>query len=343
MLADQINETSGIVYPDGTSQDMLLAPLRDRLADAKLYVFGAEAVQMAANVAMGRPTSIVAALPWVRLPAPATWIEFSNLDMRQAMAALGSPNLRPDSAAVAVLRTGFLLRQAGGDLVMDYVHADRAADGRTFVDLAPVRLRFALDPDLPTPETAPDGRNETRASGRVRRHLKLVSEDPKEAAAEASLRERFLWGPHPDMAAAAAALAGVRGRDFVREVEENQAFDAWRMFQGFVLPSLILLNCRNAVEAEEISPSAKLNRSRLARGRAALRPHALVRMHLTAARRRKAAAGAGARGAVASAFVVGHFKVRRPGRTSPGGVFWWSPHVRLGIGDPVPRPTVVDG
>lgn len=339
MLADQVNEKTTITYPDGTSHDGLLKPLRGRLKDAKLFVFGPEAVQMAANVAMGKPSSVVAALPWVRLPAQTTWIEFSNLDMRQAMAALGSPNIKAPNAQVTVLRTGFLLREEAGALVMDYIHADRMSDGRSLVDLSGVRLHFELDPSRPLPGTAPTGHVHADAAGRVRQHLKLVSEDPVESAAESSLRERFSWSSHPDMAAAAASFARVKGREWVREVEENQASDAWRMFCGMVLPSLILLNCKNAVDTEPVEPSAKLNKSRIAKGRAPLREHSMVRMHLTAARRRKSEGGG--RGQVASAFVIGHFKVRQSRGRSAGGVFWWSPHMRIGHGEPGKKATVV--
>jgi hypothetical protein len=173
----------------------------------------------------------------------------------------------------------------------------------------------------------------------MRQHLRLVSEDPAEAAAEASLRERFSWSSHPDMTAAAAALAKVAGWEAVRETEENQASDAWRMFSVMILPSLILLNCKNAVDAEPVEPSAKLNKSRIAKGRVPLRAHSVIKMHLTRARRRKSAGGG--RGQVASAFVIGHFKVRQPRGHSEGGVFWWSQHVRVGLGDPARKPTVV--
>lgn len=339
MLADQVNEKTTLTYPDGTSHDRLLRPLRDRLADAKLFVFGPEAVQMAANVALGKPSSVVAALPWVRLPARTTWIEFSNLDMRQAMAALGSPNIKAPNAQVTVMRTGFLLREEDGVLVMDYVHADRTSDGRTILDLSGARLHFELDPSRPSPGTAPTGVVHGDAAGRVRQHLKLVSEDPAEAAAEASLRQRFFWSSHPDMALAAASLAKLKGWESVRETEENQASDAWRMFGGLILPALILLNCKNAVDADQVEPSAKLNKSRIAKGRAPLRAHSVVRMHLTAARRRKSESGRG--GQVASAFVIGHFKVRQPRGRSQGGVFWWSPHMRVGLGEPGKRTTIV--
>ena len=335
MLADQINEETGVVHPDGTTHDALLAPLRERVGRAKVYVFGPEAVQMAANVAMGKPSSMLAALPWVRLPAPETWIEFSNLDLRQAMAAMGSPNLTPPNTAVTILRTGFLMREVAGNLVVDYVHADRTPDGRTMLDLAPVRMRFELDPDRPLVAPALGLAVPEEARGRVRAHLKLISENPAEAAAESSLRERFFYGPHPDMAPLARFLAQVKGAAFVRKVEEDQGSEGWRLFHAVALPALILLNCRNAVEVEEVEPSAKLNRTRVAKGRAPLRPHGLVRMHLTAARRAMTASGGAGRGAVASAFVIGHFKVRS------GGIFWWSPHVRVGIGDPVARPTAV--
>jgi hypothetical protein len=99
--------------------------------------------------------------------------------------------------------------------------------------------------------------------------------------------------------------------------------------------TLLLLNARNAVSMGDEPDYSKLDKQRARKGRrplARLRP---VIMDIT--RRLRAARRAGldmTQAEIRSALVSGHFKVRTPGsRGGGGGVFWWSPHIRSGIGE----------
>lgn len=334
MLSDTLMERSGFRYPNGASQDTMLTPFRRRLKSARKFVFAKDAVAMAANVGLSRPTSIVAALAWVRLRADPMWIEFSNADLRQAMTDMGSPNLRAPNTVVEIVRSGFLISQSDdGSLIIEYAHSDKTPQGIVLTDLAPVKLTFDLsDQELPRITTAmkPSVRG---VSGKVRRHIELVSKDPKEAAAGASLRDRFEFSPHPDLAPAAAFIESVNGATGRALIEQNQADEAWRLFSGLCLPGLILLQCKNAVDTELSVPSAKLNKTRQAKGREPLHSYETVTMHLTkAVRQRQAASGGSLR---SSALVAGHFKVRKT------GVFWWHDHLRSGYGDDVKPKTVI--
>lgn len=335
MFADTVLERTGIRYPNGASHDAMLSTLRRQLRVARKFVFTKEAVAMAANVGMSRPSSIVAALNWVRLKNDPMWIEFSNQDLRQAMAGMGSPNVRAPNTVVEIVRSGFLLSMTDdGFLSIEYVHSDKTGDGTTLTDMAPILMTFDLsDQEMPRVSTAlkPSLRG---VGGKVRRHLELVSKDPKEAAAEASLRNRFEYIPHPDMEPAREFIVKIKGEAGAALVEENQANEAWRLWYMLGLPALILLNCRNAVDTAEVLPSAKLNKTRKAKGKEPLQPYETVTMHLTAGAKRRYSAGSGSSDR-ASTIVGGHFKVRR------SGVFYWNEHYRSGYGEVRPKTVIV--
>lgn len=335
MFADSVMERSGFVYPNGASQDEMLAPFRRRVRGARKFVFTQDAVAMAANVGLSRPSSIVAALAWVRLKSDLMWIEFSNQDLREAMAEMGSPNLRAPNTVVEIVRSGFLIGMSDdGILRVEYIHADRTPAGDMLTDLAPVMMSFDLsDQEMPRVSTAvkPSVRG---VGGKVRRHLELVSKDPKEAAASASLRDRFEYVPHPDMSRAREFIVKINGEAGAVRTEENQANEAWRLFHNLILPGLILINCRNA-HTTEVVPSAKLNKSRLAKGKEPLQAYETLTMHLSAAARRRQASGGGTAVAREGRLVIGHFKVRKT------GVWWWNEHFRFGYGEAKPKTVIV--
>lgn len=338
MLADTLNEPIEFTYPGPRKikQNQVMKPFLKRLSEAKVFCLDRDATAMAAHVSLSKPSSTLSALEFARLPAQKTWIEFVNDDLRNAMADLGSPNIKPLNSMTTIIRSGFLMWEENGRLVMDYAHLDKTGDGRYVHDLSPVRLFFDLTSDEPEPHSV---RNSSGmiplTKGRLREFYRLLSKDPAEAAANASIRARFTWMPHPDWTEVAADLTTVMGQEKVYEIEENQADDASRTFALQILPGLILINCKNAIAEEGVTPSAKLNKNRSAKGKAPLRSYTLLKMHLTSARKRTAAAGGEFARMVRAALVIGHFKVRK------NGIFWWSPHARRGYGEAVHARTVV--
>ena len=136
MLFNEVDEKqTDLVYPDGYRADDSLRLLRNKLSVAALYVMDEQACAMAVNVSLTKPSSILASIPFVLLPAEATWIEFDNLQARRATAALGSPNVRAENAVAEVLKSGFLMymdvdeRRGKKDIVIEYVHKDRPYSG----------------------------------------------------------------------------------------------------------------------------------------------------------------------------------------------------------------------
>lgn len=327
MLIDTLREQrTGLVYPDGLAHDDALAPLRKRASASEAYVFDPDATAMAASVSLSRPSSILAALDWVRLPHDSVWLEFVNEDLRRAMAELGSPNVAGPNAVTRIVRSAFLMRRDGDVLVADYVHLD-AVQGARFVDLAPARLLFDLSDGRPDPAgaiTASDVQPLVR--GRMRRYLDLLTKDPSEAAASSTLIERLRWEPHPEMERVMANIARSRGRQEVERVLVAQAEEAMRLFKTLAIPALILLNCRNAVRPEVVTPDVKLNKARTKRGREPLVVHRVVKVSLSPKRKVSAHVGETAATARRGTLVNGHFKVRS------SGVYWWTPHARRGYG-----------
>lgn len=343
MLVNEFAEfKSGLRYPNGAVADKVVEPIKARIAKSQIYVMDKDAVAMAASVSLSKPSTIVAALPYVKLPFEnGTWLEFDNGQSRQSMADLGSPLLQHERGVSRIERSGFLLRTDRDGLVFDYVHSDITTDaGRKIIDLAPVRGRFSLIPDDDaelTPGWHPFRDIPAGTTNRVKKHLELISSDPREHAAQVDLLNRFDWRSHPDMTAVREAMSGMVGETRTTTIEEDQADEMRRLFMMIILPALILLNCKNAVETEYHEVSAKLNKNRIAKKKPPLAEYHIVKMRLSPRFERSVSRNS-ASGEVRStraALVAGHFKIRK------NGIFWWSPHARAGYGKPATRVTIL--
>lgn len=329
MLATDLMEwKSGLVYPDGYRHDSSLDGLKERLSKAEKFVLDPQASVMAAGVALSRPSSVLAALPFARLPFDPLWLEFANADARSAMASMGSPLLQPNDAGITIERSGFLISADEGYLRIEYVHTDRMGSGIRATDLAPVRARFSMKgiSDLsrellkqvaPVEEKAPK-----IATGKVQEHLKLIHTSADEAAANMELRARFVTSQHPDLARVRRNIVAMKGEAAVQAMEANQANEMYSLFSLQMLPALILLNCRNAVTPERVPAPEKLNRQRVKKGRPPIPEHVLVKIHLSPERRLAREGTGKGRSPARGGLVIGHFKVRK------SGVWWWSPHWR---------------
>ena len=196
------------------------------------------------------------------------------------------------------------------------------------MDIAPVIGRFSLadtDEFRPTDFPAIPRDNSVPSSGKVRQHLDLISRDPEEAAAWLELHARFSWEPHPDLKRLAASVTKLMGPVGVAKVEHNQAGDLERVFLNLVLPSLILLNCRNAVERQFTPAPDRLNKQRAKKGKAPIREFTTVKVHLSGSQKRAMEKeGVSVASARDGSFVMGHFKVRKT------GIFYWGFHMREG-------------
>lgn len=330
MLSTHIQEKqTDIKYPDGYPHDAALDGIRSRVRSAQKFVLDPHAVAMAASVAMSKPSSILKSLAFMKLPADQMWIEFANEDTRNAMANLGSPNKPDPNARVRVERTGFLLTEDKNSINMEYVHSDWIQEmGGSVIDLAPVRARFIKSQydEQVNPADMHALRErvsiDSGAKDKVRQHLNLISRDADEARAAMELRDRLQIMRHQDMAIVRQNLVGLQGEMGTSSVEANQGTDLLRMWELQILPALILLNCRNAVDVETVAAPEKLNKQRVKKGKAPIQEHQVVKIHLSPSKRRSHGIGPGRSGPTNGGLVIGHFKVRK------SGIYWWSPHWR---------------
>jgi len=332
MLATILAEyDSGMVYPNGYRHSQVLEGVKKNLAIAPKFVMDPHATAMAANVALSKPSSILAALGFINLAASPMWIEFQNPELRNALANLGSPNVRPENTVVALERTGFMLQRKADTLVMDYVHTAKTSQNLMITDLAPIQAFYSLDnlEEIKSKSLLQliaywrkQSDTEHVGKGRIREHDKLLSKDKAEFFAYSELVDRFSWLPHPDMTTLRSIMVSMMGEEKTTEVEVRQAAEMRRLFIMQILPALILLNCRNAVDVEKVPAPDKLNKQRAKKGRPPISEHNVVKIHLSATRKRVYEAHGGVSHNVRGGLVIGHFKVRK------SGIFWWSPHWR---------------
>lgn len=348
MLFTDIKEKqTDFVYPNGYRHDDSLILFRKRLAKASLFVLDGQASAMAASVSFSKPSSVIACLPFIQnLPFETMWIEFSNQQLRTAMAAIGSTNATSPDKPMALERGGFLLQMSDGQIVMDYVYRHKTPTG-TLADLCAVRGYFdvqrpseaykfpAMFSSALTAEPGP-ANIEEGITGKVRKRLKAVHSDLDERAARAELKMRFRTEPHADLADIRTAfMSAGASQSEVDRILTDHAEDMWRFFDIQILPALILLNCRNAVDREVVEAPAKLNKARAAKGKPPISEYHNVKIHLSPSKRRIYEAHGGSRSPSAGGLVIGHFKVRQT------GIWWWSPHFRSGHGETPTRVNVL--
>lgn len=320
-----------LVYPNGYNHKWSLLPLKERLAISPKFVLDEHAAAMAANVGLSKPSSIIAALAFLNLAASPMWIEFSNQHIRSAMADLGSPNKMMEGSTVQIERTGFIVQKKDDDLLLEYIHRDIDSRMGAVVDFAPVQGIYSLaNLDQYKEKSIADlikswrrsDRERPNWAGKVKDHGILLEKDDDEFFAYENLFSRFSFIPHPEGARLKQAVTSLIGEQAVAQVEERQANDMMRMFVQFVLPALILLNCRNAVDVETVPAPSKLNKQRQKKGKPPIAEYRAVTVHLSPTRRTVYESRGGVRNNVRGGLVIGHFKVRK------SGVFWWSPFWR---------------
>jgi hypothetical protein len=301
----------------------------DRVERSEIFVLDPTAVAMSVNVFLSRPSSILASLPFVRLPAPEIWIEYANSDVSVALARQGNENSWFEGG-VRIARTGFLLWQDGDLIRMEAIvkHADGVCEALLPVGKFDVGKDFSL-----RDEDVAEGTDSDGSTGRMRTRNAMIARNEGERRAETELRKRFGTTLNIHVGLMSGQLERYTGQGSVARQYPMHASDMYRHFSTQILPALILLNCRNAIETEHVPAPSKLNLKREKRGRPAIPAYRMVKLHLTPRKRRIYEQSGRTRAQTESAFVMGHFKVRKT------GVWWWRPFVRnlpAGAG-PVPK------
>ena len=330
-----------MVYPNGVDYDAVQDPVRRRLSKATVFVLDRDTVAMAANVALSKPSSILSALPFARLPYPLTWIEWTADDIRSAMAELGSPNIKPFAHSSArIERVGFLLEELpakAGEarrLLVEYYYRESApGHSKSIPEMAPIRFVITMPDDLPDPADAqgdmgagtPADAREASATGRVRDHIILLQKNPYEQACSDLLHDAYRSELHPAIGPIIDAMSEMMGLSKTMKIIADKTREAG-LQSLILLPSLILLNARNAVESQLVPAPEKLNKARLKRRQHPLVEHRVVKLKLSKSQGARSEQGSDSSRHIRGTLVRGHFKTRRT------GIYWWNAYARAGYG-----------
>ena len=317
-VAARKDDDAGVLFKESMSGAI------GRVKEASVFVLDANAVTMGINVWLGRPSSIIAALPFVRLPSPTVWIEFSNFAARDALASFGNDNQNLDGS-VTIEKTGFLLTEKDGKIKMEMIAQYASADRIKHIELLSAICDFDIADDfsfehLPLPIVA--GNIKGDATGKAAKYYNMLARDDSELKAQREIKERFSGSTHPDFRPIMQKMSSVMSDDKLDGILQGHISDMKRLFTMQILPTLILLNCRNAVDTEHVAAPEKLNKTRRKKKRPEIGDYKLVKLHLNP-QKRKIYEGSGAtRQQTEGGLVIGHFKVRK------SGVYWWSPFWR---------------
>lgn len=306
ILADKIIASEN-PYHQAFKGDVLMAP-KFRLAP--------DAVKAAFQVQTSKPSSVIAAMDFCRTPYPKIWLEWGQKDTVDAgrnQRAYPMQDARPGSVGM-LLDMDEAGRKGTMSLAWDWA-------GRNWVRLSPL----AIDMDVDRMDTI------TLADFRARVVLDRLTNGKELDRVYDSYTRTDEQLSH--MAMSESQVEFIKSPYYPPNYLDDVTDDSWQGAMadwygeiGLVQSALILLNCRNCVEAEQVE-LVKLNRARTRAGKPPIAEHRVIKLHF-----RKRQAEAMARQGMTKAeiqrhLVSGHYKLRkrRDGTARP---FWWNPHIR---------------
>jgi hypothetical protein len=284
--------------------------LLPRIRRAQRFVLGPQFAAVAEELS-GDYSGLVRVFDRCRLPYPETWIEVAQADRPRFMAA----GIQAPGFQLKPRRVGMLLSATRSDLSAWKAHLFWCFDHER-VNVALLAMLFDM--------TQPLGHATQTGSPRLHLRSGVVKNlDDHPGWTNASEPVRLAMLNHNELAPPDFGMFQVT------KAEADVLFDLsrsdWSGEAGFMLAVIGLLNARNAVEVETVTPSAKLNRARRSRGKPPLLEHKVLKIALRQCRR------AGQHGhadhmPVRGHFVRGHFKARK------SGIYFWHPHARGDFG-----------
>lgn len=329
LLADRLIETS--------HDKRWLGPFREdfihvagKIRSAQRFVVSEDVRGAIRTLLTSKPSTLVAATKWARLPFDRCWFEWAAPDRE---------TLFPGQIKVA--RCGAFMERYGphGYTIFTAWEYDREA---LFLDLERGGLgqySDAMPPfgvssivgayDFSSMTDAPimlsDGAarwiqnrsftiEELQAQRDDERNaVRHALRDPVELEAFMTLQRRSAFRVHTEVRGDAkisnqASFTGDLSST-VRDVQDEM---------GHLFATLILMNAKNCVEIAKTEPPEKLNKARRKAGKSELLPYSTVHIELTQGQKRAVDQGRISREDARRHLVRGHFKVRAT------GVFWWN-------------------
>lgn len=317
------------------------------IAQAERFIVTDEPRDAVHNLLCSKPSSLLAALEYARLPFPVTWLEWNppphgRLAPGQYPAKRVGALLRSEGQRVIRMFTAWRLQHPPTEPVDDLPKKYRAF-AREINMLGVSALECAWDfnrlkgaPELDTKKwfrlgLASDSIEElAKLRNDKVNSVKYALKDPREFAALKKVESTISFRVHYEAMGAdtiaAARQSGVGVAPLITDLEDEM---------GPVMALLILMNAKNVVESTPYEPPAALNKARVRNGKEPLVGYHTVHIHLTATDKSYAAAQGMTHAEMSRHKVRGHFKVRRT------GVYWWHSHER-GQGPVIPHGYTVD-
>jgi hypothetical protein len=337
-LADDLIAAAARLPNDIPKLKHQFAFVAEKIKQAQRFVVAPEARSAIRSLLTSRPSSLVTALSFARLPYPVCWFEWAPPE--------DAGPIHEGQRKVA--KVGALFQQIGGPLELSFFtawkfHADAREDPR-FDDFPRWRdaaqfgissvaagFDFSNFDSEPTLLSKPEWMQRKRGPIESREQLQTIRDDARNSIKWALKSEE----EHE-------ALLSIEKRCFYRVMREiggdelltiageigggayiNSAIKDVSDELGHMIATLVLMNSKNCVEVRPVEPPPKLNKARRKAGKTELLPYSTVEITLNrAAARASAAASDAEREAMRLHLVRGHFKVRKT------GVFWWHHFMR---------------
>jgi hypothetical protein len=297
-----------------------------QIEKAQRFVFDASTIEAVRGLLRSKPSTLLEATAFARLPYPLCWFEWP-----------APPDGPIDENQVRVAKVGAVLQQLDGRANAYSITTawafDKASVGAAVMDMDLERIVEESLSDLgvsalvggvdfsPEPLTLgppwwqghkPGGRE---IEDKLMRRYGAV--DPTQAQAVRILNEMIGYQPNGAEGVEMLKIAASMGDDYVKSKIRDIADDILPL-----LGMMILLNSKNGVDTRAHEPPPKLNKARAKRGQPPLIAYREVTIKLGGGDRRAVRAGGVSHEEVSRHLVRGHFKVRK------SGVYWWRNHIR---------------
>jgi hypothetical protein len=321
MLSDELRRTGEALRATRGAGSAALPYLQmaEDIGRSVRFSLDDDVTRAAEEIVLGRPSSMLAALSYARLPAPQCWIEWVNGPRLEVPVAHGRP-LDPENTDYPK-RVGALVREApdGGFEASVAWNQDGSPPTVSAADIEFAGAGLAVD-EAKYQRALDQAREAACIPHAV---ASIHARRPGELEAFTRLAMHFDVGPGRYAPAVTAGFLpfGAEVPERLVDLHMKDVSEEW----SFLAAVLLLLNSRNGVERRE-EGYGRLNRARLKSGKLPLFTHSTVRLRLARGERLAAGLRSGwAAGSRREGVVLAHFKVRRT------GVFLWRMHMR---GDP---------
>lgn len=317
-----------------------------QLLESGRFILDDNSTRAMTRLSMMKPSKIVAAKDFLKLPFGSVWIEYPD-PVRDDVMRNGGWNMQ-DINDVRADKAGFLIWDdpASPDhIFIWYLYSSSSPDLRSKWE-----VDFNWTPFVARINTSMDNLEQDRVS----RNLDDLTDGARDLEPGDGLYYEVRNKPE-ELAAAAIIAAScdvhvcplVEKLPFIQDLVRNrheernreyiaQCITSARDHVYLALASILLLNCKSGFTREDVAPEPKPS-TKIQVGnkykRAANQKYTILRMRVP-----KGAMGTGSVTETrrAAHWVMGHPKVRKT------GIFWWSPHIRgVGAAPESPRTRLV--